>query len=181
MWENLPKEQQDALLDCLDIFDKWAKYGSIMGQIKDKYGQTRWYAYIGTRITLNTIFYPRYMFNQMPKWTYWFDYNVFQPIVNFLFGKLFIKWQVFCYVQAYKECFKKYPKYNFHSIDHTELIEKYIPPEMWREKLKHQYNSRYCFAKNILKDIERTKDNKEYLEEILTEWKKLLDNTKEID
>ncbi len=41
MWEDMTKEAQGAMTDCLDIFGKWARRGAIMGQIKDKYGTTR--------------------------------------------------------------------------------------------------------------------------------------------
>lgn len=180
MWEDMTDEERKAMIDCLSIFNKWAKRGRIMGQIKDKYGTTRWYAYLGTEITLNTIFYPRYMYNQMPKLTHWFDYKIFQPVVNFLFHQLFTEWQIYCYQQAYKECFEKYPQHNFHCIDHRELVDKYIPPAMWEQMLKEKDKRRQKTVIELVSDIKVVKDDPIELNKTLLEWERLFSDKRTV-
>lgn len=111
--------------ESLDIIEKWADRGRIMGQTKEKYLSTRWYAYLGTELGLNTIFYPRHMYYRFPKWTYPID-SAIKSIFKYTgIQYLFVKWQVFCYRQAYKEVLRKYPKVD-HSIDHEEILDPNI-------------------------------------------------------
>lgn len=173
MWEDLSTEEQTAISDCLNIFDKWSKRGAITGQIKDKYGTTRWYAYLGTEISLNTVFYPKHIFNRMPKWTYRFDRFIFQPVANFLFGRIFTKWQIFCYKQAYKECYRKYPMYDFHCVDHHELVDQYIPVKMWKQRIKEKDDYKYELVEELLVEVIEAKDDNIKLNELLIEWKKI--------
>lgn len=122
MFEDLDKKTQDGIYKSQDIFYKWAKRGSIIGQIKDKYGTTRWYAYLCVSgWPIHSIMYPMYMFYQLPKWLYPIDCFLGRYIVNPIFGKLIVKWKVFCYRQAYLECAKKFGPLP-HSIDHYILF-----------------------------------------------------------
>jgi hypothetical protein len=101
---------------CLQIFYKWAKRGRIVGQIKEKYHTTRWYAQLGPYFTWNDVFYPCHYYIKTPKWLRRLDF-VFLP-----FLPLIGKWRVYCYKNAYKECLKKYPLAR-HAIDYKELIK----------------------------------------------------------
>jgi hypothetical protein len=122
-----PDYQPDykAISDSIDIFHKWARRGMIMGQIKEKYYSTRWYAYLGTALSLHSIFYPQHIYNRFPKWLHKLDYKVFIPFFRYTgMSYLFGKWQVFCYKQAYKEVLTKYPHVD-HCINFEELVSQY--------------------------------------------------------
>ena len=105
------------------VLEKWARRGMISGQIKEKYGTTRWYAYFGN-LNFHTLFYPRHMFNRFKyKWMWTFDIYYGSQIFKYTgLNWLFVKWQVFCYRQAYKEVKRKYPKAR-NCIDHKELLD----------------------------------------------------------
>lgn len=108
---------------CLEIFEKWATRGRIRGQIEDKYGSTRWYAYFGY-LTIHDIFYPRHYYNQF-KWKWlWVLSCHSNPFFKYTgIEWLYIKWQIFCYRSAYAECFKKFPQFKNHAIDYSELLK----------------------------------------------------------
>lgn len=130
-YKDNKKQMYSDINHTLEIFHRWAKRGLIMGQIKEKYNSSRWYAYLGTLLSLHILIYPGYYFNQFPKWLQKLDTNFFIPFfkysgISYLFGK----WQFFCYKQAYKEVLTKYPHLD-HCIDHQELVEKWIP-ENWK-------------------------------------------------
>lgn len=111
--------------ESLAIIEKWAVRGMIMGQTKEKYLSTRWYAYLGIDLDLNTIFYPRHMYYRFPRWTH--PINNFSKYIFKYTGVqfLFVKWQVFCYRQAYHEILRKYPNVD-HCIDHEEILDQNI-------------------------------------------------------
>lgn len=119
------EEDQLEIDTCkaVEILGKWAVRGMIMGQIKEKYGTTRWYAYFGN-LNFHTLFYPRYMFNQFKyDWMWAFDCKYGSQIFEYTgLNWLFIKWQIFCYRQAYKEVKRKYPKVH-NCIDYKELLK----------------------------------------------------------
>lgn len=116
-------EHYNQLCECLNILEKWARRGGISGQIKEKYDTTRWYPYFG-HVTIHSLIYPRYIYNKF-KWKWLWKLSVYS---NSFFVRtgiewLVVKWQIFCYKQAYKECFKKYPNFRSHAISHTELLD----------------------------------------------------------
>jgi hypothetical protein len=102
---------------ALNIFYKWAKRGMIIGQIKEKWGDTRWYAHLTYDFSLNDIFYPMHYYYRLPKWCRFIDYYFLTPV----FGKLIGKWRVYCYRQAYLECAKKFGPLD-HCMDHEEVF-----------------------------------------------------------
>lgn len=117
------EEHYKQLSECLNIFEKWARRGRIMGQIKEKYDTTRWYPYFGN-LTVHDIFYPRYMYNQF-KWDWLWKLSCHSNSFFKYTGIewIYVKWQIFCYKMAYKECFKKYPNFKDHCISYPELLE----------------------------------------------------------
>ena len=107
-----------------DIFYKWAYRGHILGQIKEKYGTTRWYAYLTEdQWPIYSLFKPCYIYYTWPKWMMDIDNFLGQYIVNPLFGKLIVKWKIYCYRQAYMECAKKLGPIH-HCIDYDEFFTK---------------------------------------------------------
>jgi hypothetical protein len=105
----------------LDIFYKWAKRGMTCGQIKEKYFTTRWYANLNDNLSLNNIFYPMYIYYQLPDWCRKVDKYFLNPV----FGKLAGKWRIYCYRKAYHFVLKNYPNIS-HGIDHPELLNKTV-------------------------------------------------------
>lgn len=120
------KELYSDISDSLDVFDKWASRGLIMGQIKEKYDTTRWYAYLSTELSLHTLCYPGHYYNRFSKWLRTLDRYVFSPIFKYTgINIVFRKWQYFCYVQAYKEVLTKYPDVQ-HCINYTEILDQNV-------------------------------------------------------
>lgn len=114
-----------GLQGAINILSKWAARGMIMGQIKEKYGSARWYAYFG-RLSLHTLVYPRFMYRQFPKWLWALDINYIAPVLQFFFGKLFVKYQIWAYNKGYQEALKTYPHLRAEilcSADNPELIK----------------------------------------------------------
>jgi hypothetical protein len=120
------KKLYSDICDSLDIFYKWASRGFIMGQIKDKYDTTRWYAHLSGGLSLHTLCYPRHYYNRFPKWLNKIDRYVFEPIFKYTgINIVFRKWQYFCYTQAYKEVLTKFPDVQ-HCINYTEILDQDI-------------------------------------------------------
>lgn len=119
MIANEPDYQK--LGEACDIFYKWAYRGRISGQIKEKYGTIRWYAYLNSKFSLNDIFYPCHMYYRFPLWVRKIDDFVFTYFINPLFGKLIYKYRVYCYRQGYLECVAKLGPLP-HSMDHDDLF-----------------------------------------------------------
>lgn len=114
-----------GLHGAIDILAKWARRGLIMGQIKEKYGTARWYAYIGG-LSLHTLIYPRYIYSQFPKWLWKLDIKYIKPVLQFFFEKAFRKYQMWAYNKGYQEAMKTYPHLRAEilcSADHLELIK----------------------------------------------------------
>lgn len=123
------KKQERDIYDSLDVFHKWASRGLIMGQIKEKYDTTRWYAYLSGDLCLHTIFYPGHYYNRFPKWLRKIDDNIVSLIFYYTgMTYLFRKWQYYCYTQAYKEVLTKYPDVQ-HCINYTEIIDPVVLAE----------------------------------------------------
>ena len=124
--EEYEKQEQLENDTCaaVSIIDKWARRGMIMGQVKEKYNTTRWYAYIGN-LNFHSILYPRHIYSRYKyNWMWEFDCNYGYAIFKYTgLNWLLTKWQIFCYRQAYKEIQKKYPNVR-NCIDHTELLTK---------------------------------------------------------
>lgn len=114
-------EFSHQLSGCLEIFYKWAARGFILGQIKEKYDTTRWYATFSTW-GIHTFFYSGHYYYRWPKWT-WRLNEFSEKVMNYTgITYLIIQWQKYCYRQAYLECFKKYPEFKNHCINWTEIV-----------------------------------------------------------
>lgn len=106
-----------ALDDAGHLLRKITKrYGRLGGDIKEKYGELRFYAKFGN-LCLHTLIYPEYYFSQFPRWLWKLDCNYIGPVLNFFFGKAFIWWQMKVYRYAYKACIKKYPHIKDEILD----------------------------------------------------------------
>ena len=134
MWGDPDWEEKTKHLDyTFKCFRFWGnKIGCISGQIKEKYGEPRWYAGIGYISSLHDIFkaghhYYRWGPAQGGK------YIVLDFLNNwskFLFGlwpirKLTLYWQLFFYNVAYWLPMLKYPGQAYEILvsgDHSELI-----------------------------------------------------------
>lgn len=120
------EEYNKQICDSLDIMYKWAKRGSIRGQIKDKYDSTRWYASFGGfeyPWSLHDFFYPGHYYYRWPSWT-----RKLNQLSALFFkytglGALIIKWQMYCYSKAYEEILQIAPDVD-HCIDHEILLNK---------------------------------------------------------
>lgn len=120
------REIENDFCDSLDVFEKWASRGLIVGQIKEKYNTTRWYAYLSAEFSLHNIFYPRHYYNRFPTWLCNLDRYVFMPIFKYTGINIIVrKWKYFCYAQAYKEVLTKYPNVQ-HCINYTEIIDPIV-------------------------------------------------------
>lgn len=98
----------EALEDCQRIIYKYHKRGFLSSLCKEKYGTLRWYVSFGC-LSLQTLIYPGYMYNQLPKFLQKFDNNIFMPIGNKLFGSFFIWWQKKVYNWIYQKMLRKHP------------------------------------------------------------------------
>lgn len=120
------REYKEQLKESLYVIYKWSKRGLIRGQIKEKYGSTRWYANFGgfhEPWSLHDFFYPGYYYYQWPMWT-WKLNELSALFFKYTgLGNLIIKWQMYCYSQAYYEVLTNFPVID-HYIDHEELIDK---------------------------------------------------------
>ena len=113
------------LNDACDIFYKWAHRGHIKGQIKEKYDTTRWYAHLTEdQWPIHSTFKPIHMYYYWPKWMMKIDNFFGRYIVNPIFGKLIVKWKIYCYRQAYLECARKLGPLD-HCIDHDDLFTEH--------------------------------------------------------
>lgn len=105
-----------------DYCSRWGRFG---GQTKEKYGTVRFYAQLG-QLSLHSLFYPSYYCSQFPNWLWSLDLYYITPALNFLFGKLFYKWNVFIYNKAYQNALNKWPHLRSEILvdaDYLELIE----------------------------------------------------------
>ena len=101
------------------------RWGRLGGQSKEKYGSVRFYALFGG-LSLHTLIYPGYHFNQFPKWFWNLDCRYISRIMDFFFGKLFFKWQKVIYNKAYQNAIKKWPHlrgYILCDADYPEWIK----------------------------------------------------------
>lgn len=108
------------------IHDYCVKRARLGGQYKEKWGTVRFYAQFG--LSLHSLVYPGHCFNRFPSWLWKLDLRVITPVLNFLFGKLWAKWQARIYAKAYKRAIEKYPHLKEEILccaDYPEILEKY--------------------------------------------------------
>lgn len=90
------------------IYSYCYKWGRLGGQAKEKYGTVRFYTSFGW-LSLHTLIYPGYHFNQFPTWLWKLDIDYISPVIDKLFGSLFRKWQQYIYSKAYNNAVKRWP------------------------------------------------------------------------
>lgn len=107
-----------------DIQNYCIKYARLGGDAKEKYGTVRFYVkFCG--LTLHDLIYPGYVFIQFPVWLNNIDAYVISPVLHFLFGKIYYKWQKFIYNRAYQKALAKYPNFKdaiLSCCDYPEFI-----------------------------------------------------------
>lgn len=117
-WEGL----NGAVNYVSDYCKNWGRLG---GQAKEKYGGLRFYCHFG-HLSLHTLIYPRYVYNQFPKWLWNLDCKVIGPVLRKVFEKPFVKWQAFIYNRAYQGALKRWPHLAAEILcnaDYPELIK----------------------------------------------------------
>jgi len=117
----------EALNKAIDLIYWWSRYfGRFGGQIKEKWGCLRFYAFFSDG-TLYSICKPGYYWVSWPKWLYRLDTMIFKwVIVNSGLIRLIHKWQYFIYRLAYEIAVKKYPhirKEILQDADYKELLK----------------------------------------------------------
>jgi hypothetical protein len=115
-------------------------YGRFGGQYKEKYGTVRFYAKFG-HISLHTLVYPGYMYSKFPDWLWNLDIMYISKILDFVIGKLFVKWQIFIYKRAYKTAIKRWSHIKpeiLLSMDHPELLDREVKEayEIYKKRKK---------------------------------------------
>lgn len=98
---------------------KWGRFG---GQSKEKYGTVRFYVHF-VGLSLHTLVYPGYVYIQFPKWLNRLDDRMITPILNFFFGRIYRKYQVYIYNKAYQRMLKKYPNEQYAILSCADFPE----------------------------------------------------------
>ena len=117
----------NALNKAIEIIWWWStKIGRFGGQIKEKYGTLRFYAFFSDG-TLYSVCKPGYYYYRWPHQVHKFDLYVIRRITNFLGIRwLITRWQYFIYNLAYQRAIKKYPHIReeiLQNADYLELIK----------------------------------------------------------
>lgn len=107
------------------ISDFCRKWGRLGGQSKEKYGTVRFYARFD-KLSLHTLIYPGYVYNQFPDWLWKLDCSYLGQVLRFFFEPLFQKWRTEVYNIAYQKALKKWPHLRAEilcSADFPEIIK----------------------------------------------------------
>lgn len=101
-------------------------YGRFGTTHKEKYGTLRLTAYFG-ELSLHSLFYPGYIYNQMPKWLWNLDCNYIRPFFEKTrLNYLFVKWQQKVYNYSYQLALRKYPHLRdeiLQDCDYPEFVD----------------------------------------------------------
>ena len=117
MWGN----EYNSLLDAIDTIYWWTRHiGRFGGQLKEKYGSVRFYAFFSDG-TLYSLVKPGYYYYHWPKWVRWIDYNIIRTVAIYI-GLLYIihKWQRFIYRVAYKRAVDRNPHLRNEILVHAD-------------------------------------------------------------
>lgn len=99
------------------------RWGRFTGQAKEKFGQVRFYAYIGGRLDLYSLWNGGYFYYRGPNW-FWKLNCFIAKRVSVPFN-LLEHYRVFIYKLAYKRALKRYPHIHneiISGMDHKELL-----------------------------------------------------------
>ena len=134
-----------GLSKAMDIIRTYATdIGRVGGQLKEKWGQIRFYAHFaGGWLNLHTIIYPGYVYCQFPKWLWNLDHNKYFRMLFIPFMKPFFLWQKYWYNKAYQMACKAYPHLKpeiLFAADYPELIDG---AQEYAEKFKRVYKEMY--------------------------------------
>lgn len=121
-WEALYKAERELSF--------WGRrIGRIGGDMKEKWGELRWYATLGTPERISDILYPGYYYYQWPA-----DKEPFLNIIDQIsivylrpLKPLFKAYKRFFYGYAYRRAVKKFPRVNAEILsccEHPELLFK---------------------------------------------------------
>lgn len=118
----------DSLNEAVDyIYDFCWKYGRFSGQAKEKFGQCRFYCYFG--LSLHSLIYPKWVYRKhdnFPSWLWKLDIDIISPLLNFLMGWWWYRYQYWIYREAYKRAVKKWPHIKEEitcAADYPELLK----------------------------------------------------------
>jgi len=116
----------DGIEGAVELISSFSRrWGRLGGQSKEKYGTVRFYAIFGN-LSLHTLIYPGYAYNQFPKWLWVFDLCYIGPFLNAVVGGMFTRWQVVVYRKAYQKAIKKWPHLRdeiLSAADYEEFLE----------------------------------------------------------
>lgn len=98
------------------------RWGRLGGMYKEKFGRLRFYANFGW-ISLHTLIYPGYVYNQFPGWLWRLDLYCISPVLQFLFENIFDNWQRKIYNMAYRRAVLKYPHLREEILEHADYPE----------------------------------------------------------
>jgi hypothetical protein len=134
-----------ALNNAINEIYFWGnKVGRIGGQIKEKYGEVRWYAHVYGAERLSDLIYPGYHYYQWPAHRKPM-YNIIDQVSSIYmrpFKRLTFQYQKFFYAFAYRMAIKKYPHVAdeiIACVDHKELLFK-KEKEMIKKFWEHESN-----------------------------------------
>ena len=117
----------EALDGAIDTIYWWTCHiGRFGGQLKEKFGGLRFYAFFSDG-TLYSLCKPGYYYCHWPKWWWRFDLAVISRFTRYS-GLLWLirRWQHFIYNLAYQRAIKKYPHIREEILmdaDYLELIK----------------------------------------------------------
>lgn len=111
--------------DCCDIIhDICTNYGRFGCHTKEKYGTVR--AYVNFYLSLHSLIYPGYVYNQFPKWLLKLDLYMITPVLQKVFSRSMFWYQKKIYNYAYQKCLNKYPRLREEILccaDYPEFIK----------------------------------------------------------
>ena len=117
----------NGLNECCDIiYNVCTKWGRVGGQIKEKWGNLRFYAQFSDG-TIFSLLYPGY--HWIPRWYRWFYFHIDLPLISELTRRtgllwLLRKYQFTMYALGHRICEYAYPHLFdeiYHDTDHPEL------------------------------------------------------------
>lgn len=109
---------------CRYIGNYCTKYGRMSCYTKEKWGMVRAYTSMGY-LSLHSLIYPGYAFNQFPKWLWNLDCYYITKLL-YPFSGLMTRWQIFIYNRAYQGALKRWPHLRAEILvasDYPELIQ----------------------------------------------------------
>lgn len=120
-----------GLDQAINIIAKTTKrYGRFGGSIKEKYGTIRFSPLNLGIISLHSLIYPCYYYNQFPQWLWKLDVYYIGPFLQKTLGRSWFWYQRKVYNYAYQKAVKKFPHLIEEIIVDADYPEYIIPHGM---------------------------------------------------